>query len=817
MTVTSVRGGAAQPNGFTVVTRVSSSANVRIAVATNPALTGAIYSGPVAPTSYTDTYGTKYIAKVQVVDLEPDTAYHYGIEHGGDLDGASRGRMETLPSGNSPATFRIGFAGDTGLDPNTPGVGDVLASNRLSNHDIHAIIAAKAVAERWKGFIHLGDENYYDLSTDNHGIIGGASVDNFRRSYDDMLLQPNLHLLSRSVNFIKIVDDHDFLGNDSSGVADPVGRDAWAQVYREREPHYELIEDGAVYHAQLLGRVLLVTTDSRYHASPNGDSDVPGKTMWGEAQKLWLLQTLATTAAKFVVILTSRQWLRTYGEDTWSVFSTERQELIDLFSGLGWLDRMCMVYADRHAIHLQKTDHQFGGFPVLTAAPLDADGGSPLLDYPDGVADQPGDGTSQFGTLDVEDTGESITITLTGWRAEAILDTYTFTVATPGPVFIPSQESMQALTSGSHVAAFEARVLETYQDGDDPTGTVVPIIGGGVSLDATADIMGNLDLTTSGDNTWPQRATDMLAPFGNEVFVRRGIHTNGETTWVPLGYYRFQTPKQTSAPDGNIDITGYDRMSGIIIARLLAPRSFNSARTVRSVFDELVREVYPLATIIFDDSEVEFAQLGRLVESEDSRFNMLKEIADSFGKVMYWDTSGYLRVETVPDPQVPRWLFAAGRRGGVLIDSSRTLSSEGMYNCVVVTGEGAGGSTSGDEDEPTPVRAVVIDNNPNSPTYFYGKFGPVPKFYSSPLITTHGQAVNAGVLMLRRSLGMPYNADFTISPNPAVRPWDPTRIVLKDGSRKVHVVSTINIPLSADTAMTGTTKEQTLMAIGELT
>lgn len=817
MTVTSVRGGAAQPDGFTVVTQVSSSADVRLAVANNQALTGATYFGPVTPTTYVDSYGTKYVARLVATGLEADTTHYYGVEHGGVLDAARRGQIETLPSANTPANFRIGFSGDSGLSPEVPGEGAVLASERLSNHDIFATIATRARDERWKMLIHLGDEHYYDLSTDNHSIIGGASVDNFRRSYDDVLLQSNQDLMSRSSNLVKIVDDHDFLGNDSSGVADPVGRDAWAQVYREREPHYELVEGGAAYHAQLLGRVLIVTTDSRYHASPNTDADLPGKTMWGEAQKLWLLQTIATTAAKFLIILTSRQWLRTYGEDTWSVFDTERQELIQTFDGLGWSNRMCMVYADRHAFHLQKTDHQFGGWPVLTAAPLDASGGGPLFDYPDGVPDQPGDSTSQYGTIDIEDTGESITVTMTGWRGEGILDSYTFTVATPLPIVAPSRDAMQALTSGSHVAAFQAKVLETYQDGDDPEGVEVTILGGDVSLDATADVMGNLNLSTSGDGTWPQRASDTLAPFGNEVFVRRGINTNGVTTWVSLGYYKFQTPTQANTPDGPIDVTGYDRMSGIITARLLAPRSFTAVRTVHSVFEELVREVYPLATIIFDDSDVQFSPIGRLVESDDSRYGILKEIADSFGKIMYWDTSGYLRIETAPDPEVPRWLFAAGRRGGVLIDSSRTLSTEGMYNCVVVTGEGAGGGSGAEGDEPEPVRAVVFDNNPNSPTYFHGRFGPVPKFYSSPLITTYAQAVEAGTLMLRRSLGFPYNADFTISPNPAVRPWDPTRIILKDGSRKIHIISSIKIPLNVETAVTGTTKEQTQMVIGELT
>lgn len=809
MTVISVREGAADQAGFTVVTEVSSASNVRLAVATNPALTGAIYFGPVAPTAYT-SYGTKYIAKISATGLQADTTYYHGVEHGGVPDGVHRGTIETSPVANTPASFRVGMIGDAGLDPESPGVGAILAPDRMSNHSSFSIVAQRAVDERWKMLVHMGDEDYYDLSTDNHGIVGGASVENFRRSYSDVGLQPNQELMGRSVNLVKIVDDHDFLGNDSAGTSNPAGRDAWAQVYREREPHYPLVESGAAYHSKLMGRTLFMFFDSRYHASSNFAPDDGSKTMLGEAQKLWILTTLATTSAEFLVVVASRQWTRTFGEDTWSVFTTERQELIDLFDGLNWLGRMCMVYADRHAFHLQKADHPFGGFPILTAAPMDASGGGPMSDYPDGIPDDPGESHSQYGTVDIEDTGDAITVTLTGWRGLSQLDSHTFTVFTPGPVVIPSRETMQALTSGSHVVAFEARVLETYQEGDDPVGTEIPILGGEVTLDGTADIYGNVSLSTDGRNTWPQRATDLLAPFGNEVFVRRGVHTDGQTAWVPLGYYRMQTPTQGEAPDGPIEITGMDRMSGIIIARLLSPRSFSSNRTVHSVFDELVHEVYPEATILFDDPAVEFAQLGRLIESEESRYDLLKEVVDSFGRIMYWDTSGQLRIETAPDPQVPLWHFAAGRRNGVLIQASRTLSSEGVSNCIVVTGEGA-------SDEIEPVYAVVIDNNPNSPTYFYGRFGPVPEFYSSPLITTYEQAIGAGRLMLQRNLGFPYNVDFTISPNPAIRPWDPTRIIYKDGKREIHVVETIRIPLDSTTAMAGTTKEQTLTAIGELT
>lgn len=803
MTVTSVQVGAATENSAIVATEVSSTANVRVFVATNPALTGATIYGPVVPS----TNGTQFVAKVTLTELLPDTTYYFQVEHAAVLNVSFPGQFETNPIPNTPASFTIGVGGDSGLSPATPGIGAVLASTRLSNHTIFNTIRNRAVDERWKMMVHLGDLHYYDLSSGSHGIIGGASLANYRRAWSDVLLQPNQHILYRSCPTVKMEDDHDLLGNNSYGAQDPVGSANWAQVYREREPHYPLETTGGVYFSHQIGRVLFIITDSRFYSSPDSDADTENKTMWGDAQKTWLLLTLATTQAKAVVFITSRQWTRTSGDDTWASFSEERDEIAALLAGLSWTSRMVMIWADRHAVKIQDTQ-PWGSFPAMQAAPFDAAGGSPITDYPDGLPDIPGTSQGQYGTVTVDDNGDRIIITMEAWFTTTSLGSTSITVETPVPPVVPSRAAFASLTSGSHQAAFEARVCTFYQDGEDPVGTDIPILSGDVTLDATANVTGTLEITTNGDGTWPQNATDLLSPFGNEIFVRRGIYLDGEILWVPLGYYRIQDPEQGQAPDGPIAITGLDRMAGIIDGRLLAPREFTATRSIRSVFEELVYEIYPEATILFDDPVIENSLLGRTVGSEDSRFDILKEIADSHGKIMFWDTIGFLRIETAPDPSVPLWLFAGGRQHGVLVSASRNVSRVGVYNAVVASGEGAG-------NEAAPVRAVAYDNNENSPTYFFGKFGQVPRFYSSPLITTTPQAVSAARQLMRRNLGFPYNVAFQISPNPAVRPWDPIRIIYKDGQRELHIVEQITIPLDAETVMNGATREQTLVVLGD--
>lgn len=800
MSVISVRVGGVTALSAVVVTEVSSATQVFIHVSDAPDLSGATIYGPFAPSA-------QNIVKADITGLSPTVRYYYAVEHLGVIDTALSGQFVTIVEDGEPFSHTWGMAGDAGLDPTTPGIGAVLDATRLSNHAIFAQIRQRALNEGWVGFVHLGDRHYYDLGGGSG--VGTSSVANFRRSHSDVMLQTNQHLLYRDVPTVDMWDDHDGAGgNDGSGSVDPTGYDNAAQVYRERVPHYPLaLTSGGIHHSVTVGRVLYVFLDCRFYADLNTDPDTPGKTMLGIQQREWLESLLRTTPAKALILVMSRQWIRE-GEDTWLVFQDEQQEILTQIGNYGWNDRMAVVYADRHAFHLQSQPHPFGNMPVLTAAPLDADGGSPAGGYPDGIPDDPGPSHSQYGTVAVVDDGDTITITLSGWRDTDLLGTYSFTVDTPTPSVIASTDVIARTIAGSHQVAFEARVVTTYQDGDDPTGVDIPIIDGTVSLSASSDVSGNLDITTDGDGTWPMRPTELLAPFGNEIFVRRGLILDGGTLWTPLGYYRIQEPQQGLAPDGPIAIAGMDRMAGLIDARLLAPRQFTSDRTLHSVFDELVREIYPEATIIFDDA-TEFDAIGRDIIAEDSRYDVLKELTDSHGKVMFWDTSGILRIQSIPDPQVPKWHVTGGRIGSTLINSTRTVTRDGIYNAVVATGEGAA------TDEEV-VRAVAYDDNENSPTYFFGRFGQVPRYYSSPMIQNETQAFNAAAGLLRKSLGFPYNVSFTSIVNPAMRPYDPVQLLLRDGHRELHVIDSLSIPLTADRSMSARTRQQVLVNVGAL-
>lgn len=385
----------------------------------------------------------------------------------------------------------------------------------------------------------------------------------------------------------------------------------------------------------------------------------------------------------------------------------------------------------------------------------------------------------------------------------------------------PVSDDFLRTVRGSHVMTARARVVERGQTGTNPTGTEIPIVDGDVAYAAKvhggahvrgAAITSSLSLATEG-NLWPYRTDDLLAPFGNEIYVERGIaYGNGTTEWVGLGYYRIDTVEQENAPDGVIAISATDRSSGIKDARLLAPRQYAASTTLGAVVDDIVLDIYPDAEIVWGTS-VNTSTLGRRLVVEEDRFEFLTSLVTSIGMIMYWDYEGKLRIEYAPDSTTPVYDINAGA-DGVLVEISRDLSREGIYNGVSAEGEAA--------DTAPPVRAARVDNNPDSPTYWFGNFGRVPRFYSSPLIVTKTQAIDAADSILKQSLGMPYNVDLGSVANPALEPLDPVRVIYSLGNRsrglrtETHILEEITIPLTAQGVMSARTREQTLVKIGEV-
>jgi hypothetical protein len=357
--------------------------------------------------------------------------------------------------------------------------------------------------------------------------------------------------------------------------------------------------------------------------------------------------------------------------------------------------------------------------------------------------------------------------------------------------------------------AARVRLVTPGQTGTDPDGIETPILAGDVELDSTAQIRGTLDLTTSG--TWPASSSDPLAPFGQEAYVERGLRFgNGVTEWVSLGYFRLEDLEEAETPTGILRLSGSDRMAGLVDAQLEAPVQFAATATYGDVLEQLVTAVYPAAVIEWDDTS-DAQQLGRQLVAEEDRHGFLEELVTALGKVWFWDYRGVLVIRDAPDPAAPVTELDAGE-GGVLVSMGRALSRKGVYNGVVATGEAP--------DTGVPVWALAVDDNPDSPTYYHGPFGPVPQFFNSELLTTTEQAAKAASTLLAKQLGLPYNVDLSAVPNPALEPLDPVTVVYpavprgRLYQRETHVIEKLTVGLTADADLKATTREQTAVMIG---
>lgn len=362
----------------------------------------------------------------------------------------------------------------------------------------------------------------------------------------------------------------------------------------------------------------------------------------------------------------------------------------------------------------------------------------------------------------------------------------------------PVSSRFLAAVGSSHRMASRARILPPgYNGTSPPLENIIPLEDGSATFDATAQIQGTIDITTS--QSWPVNSQDLATPYGNEVFLERGVvYGDGSTEWVSLGYYRIDSVEQKVAPLGSLEIQGSDRMAGIIDGQITSPITFAAGTTVLAVIESLVTDVYPWA--VFDyDASLATATISVAQTTTDDRYGFLDALIASYGMIWYWDYRGILWIHLPPTIANPVATISSGGHG-VLVTLDRTLDRTGIFNGCVATGQSA-------SSDP-PVIATLVDSNPASPTYWYGQFGQVPQFYSSSFLTTTAQCVAAANSLLLQSTGLPYEIDFGMVPNPSLALWDPITITYLGGNVvENHVIKQLVIGLMADEVMTAQTRQ----------
>ena len=419
--------GAVTPNSAWVKAKLSKAGSVaRLVLSRNENLSQPIFT---APSLAVTNHGK--VVQFPLSGLQADTPYHYALEVDGKLELEKRGSFRTFPAGAASFTFAYGSCAKTG---STNAVFDVIRQN-------HPLF-----------FMNIGDFHYQN--------IGRNDPRKFRRAYDRVLGSSTQGALYRSTAFAYIWDDHDFGGDNSNRKAS--SHEAARLTYEEYVPHYPLAcgdGDVPIYQSFSVGRAKFILTDLRSERDEPKKKDDADKTMMGVKQKAWFKQQLLEANGKYPLIfwVSSVPWIGTagtnyypigtnksgfihhtninyaavkpprrsreapkypFGEDHWSVFSTERREIAD-FIKTNHIKSVAILHGDAHMLAADDgtdSDYATGGgmpIPVMAGAPLDRESSIKGGLYSQGIYKaQKGEGC--FGLVSVKDDGKTITVTYSG-------------------------------------------------------------------------------------------------------------------------------------------------------------------------------------------------------------------------------------------------------------------------------------------------------------------------------------------------------------------------------------------------------------------
>lgn len=180
-----------------------------------------------------------------------------------------------------------------------------------------------------------------------------------------------------------------------------------------------------------------------------------------------------------------------------------------------------------------------------------------------------------------------------------------------------------------------------------------------------------------------------------------------------------------------------------------------------------------------------------------------QDLATDIGCELFFDAAGVCTLRPVPNPSTSSsvWEFS-DTDNPVIASVVRSLTDESTYNYVIVNGEQSG-------DLP-PVQAISFDDDPNSVTYYLGKYGIKPVTYTSAAITTEAQAQEAADAILLAVKGASETVTLDVSPMPALEPGDVITVTVagvKAGGD--YLVQEVTTPISAAEAQTFVLYRQT--------
>lgn len=346
-----------------------------------------------------------------------------------------------------------------------------------------------------------------------------------------------------------------------------------------------------------------------------------------------------------------------------------------------------------------------------------------------------------------------------------------------------ASERFAASITQTHLLASRVALVDT--DGNQ---TTLDVLGGSVTLDGTAATRGNCSIDVAPiPELVPDGPDDDLAPYGNELWIWRGItYPEGTVEEILLGKYRVDsTEASEAAGERTIQVSGLDRSSRIIEPGFETAGQVAATTTVEDAIEAIVTPIYPDCTFDLADTGVELPLLT--YQEADDVWQFCSDLASAAQCDLYFDAQGTLVMLQHPQLLDPDLIVAEGE-GGSLLSASKRMDRADACNRVTVSGESSGND---------PAYGEAHDDDPASPTYWKGPFGTVTFRWSSEYVTSDDQAEAVAANILRQKLGISKSISFDALTDPRLEPNDVVQLKRESlGINELHIIDSIQLSLT---------------------
>jgi hypothetical protein len=271
----------------------------------------------------------------------------------------------------------------------------------------------------------------------------------------------------------------------------------------------------------------------------------------------------------------------------------------------------------------------------------------------------------------------------------------------------------------------------------------------------------------------------------------------GSEEIVPLGAFMLSKAEVKDSVGGSpsISLDGYDFSRRVQRDKFTDTYTVDQGTNISDAIQTILQRTFP--GVDYDLATTTMTANSPIVyDANSDPWQACQDLAASAGFEVFFDVNGNVKLAPPADINhlpAPVFSYIEGQ-GCTMLDLSNTFTDDPGYNGVVLTGEAAG-------DDTPPVRSIVWDDEPSSPTYYKGPYGAVPMFVTDSTVTTQADADTAAAAQLNLVLGFSSQLSISTTVNPALDANDVVQIQReRSGVNDKYAIDTLTIPMRANTA-----------------